>query len=175
MVFLQLVLTVVIAQLSNASLSTPNEFIVQASNYDKLQDHATNCTFAVDQTFAFAYCDDGYTTIDETRNLLNPSTAFKIEAKWARIHALKQGPRDVRLDTYLSLVEIEGKRLTVIKKSNLDILHIQLDQIDAPQGEILGGFFTPDFVVFYIQNAGLTFLQVHTSKQHLGAVAAIDS
>jgi len=25
--------------------STPNEFIIQANNYDKLAEHATNCTF----------------------------------------------------------------------------------------------------------------------------------
>ena len=47
--------------------------------------------------------------------------------------------------------------------------------IDAPQGKILGGFFSPDFVVFQIENQGESFLQVHTSKQSLGAVAAIES
>ena len=107
--------------------------------------------------------------------MLNPSTAFKIDAKWTKVLAQSRGPKDVRLDTYLSYVDVEAKRLSVVKKSNLDTLLIQLDTIDAPQGEILGGFFSPDFVIFQIQNSGQTFLQVHTSKQSLGAVAAIDN
>ena len=65
------------------SATTPNEFIVQASNYDKLASHANNCTFVIEADFAFTYCEDGYIAIDEARNLLNPSTAFKIDSKWA--------------------------------------------------------------------------------------------
>ena len=104
--------------------STQNEFLVQASNYDKLYQHSFNCTFAVEKEFAFTYCDDGYIAIDETKNLLNPSTAFKIDAKWSQILPRSKGPKDVRLDTYLSIVDVQGQRLSVIKKSNLDTLHI---------------------------------------------------
>jgi len=62
----------------------------------------------VEADFAFAYCDDGYIAIDETRSLLNPSTAFKVEAKWSQILPKAQGPKDVRLDTYLSIVDVQG-------------------------------------------------------------------
>ena len=108
----------------NVCASTQNEFLVQASNYDKLYQHSFNCTFAVEKEFAFTYCDDGYIAIDETKNLLNPSTAFKIDAKWSQILPRSKGPKDVRLDTYLSIVDVQGQRLSVIKKSNLDTLHI---------------------------------------------------
>ena len=67
-----------------ATAQTPNEFIVQASNYDKLESHSNNCTFAIESDFAFTFCEDGYIAIDETRNMLNPNTAFKINAKWAQ-------------------------------------------------------------------------------------------
>ena len=137
-------------------------------------DHATNCTFYVDSAFAFTSCGDGFIVIDSTTDLLNPSTAFRVDAQWSQTLPLALPPNDVRLDTYLSLVDARGERLSVIKKSNLDTLHIMLDKKDAAKGLITGGFFSPDFVVFLVSNGGQTFLQVHTSKQSLGAVAAID-
>ena len=73
-------------------------------------------------------------------------------------------PKDLRLDTYLSIVDDPGERLTVIKRSTMEALHIELDKTDAPNSLVLGGFFSPDFVVFQIWNEGETFLQVHTSK-----------
>ena len=57
----------------------------------------------------------------------------------------------------------------------MEALHIELEKTDAPDSLVLGGFFSPDFVVFQITNEGETFLQVHTSKTQLGIVAAIDS
>ena len=65
--------------------STPNEFIIQAQNYDKLSQHANNCTFLIDEEFAFTVCADGYVVIDESSKLINPSTAFKIIAKWSEV------------------------------------------------------------------------------------------
>ena len=50
------------------------------------------------------------------------------------------------------MVEFEGEKLTVIKRSSMEALHIELDKTDAPQSQILGGFFSPDFVVFQILN-----------------------
>ena len=128
-------LLVVIAQmiLSSVTLakSTVNEFIVQAANYDRLSDHATNCTFAIDSTLAVTWCGDGYFAIDDKADLINPSTAFKIEANLTV--ELKYGaPKDLRLDTYLSMVESEGEKLTVIKRSSMEALHIELDKTDAP-------------------------------------------
>jgi len=61
----------------------PNEFIVQVSNYDKLAQHANNCTFLIKDEFAFTVCADGFVAIDEASKLINPSTAFKIDAKWS--------------------------------------------------------------------------------------------
>jgi len=39
----------------------------------------------------------------------------------------------------------------------------------------LGGFFSPDFIVFQILNGDQKFLQIHSSKQALGIVGAIDN
>lgn len=50
-----------------------------------------------------------------------------------------------------------------------------LNADDAPFGEILGGHFSPDFIVFQIRNDRETFLQIHTSKQQLAVVGAIDN
>jgi len=73
-------------------------------------------------------------------------------------------PKDIRLDTYLSIVDFPGEKLTVIKRSTMEALHIELNPTGAPNSKVLGGFFSPDFVVFQISNLGTTFLQVHTSK-----------
>ena len=54
-------------------------------------------------------------------------------------------------------------------------IHIELDQSAAPTGVIQGGYFSPDFIVFHIENQGEQFLQVHTSKTALGVIASIDS
>lgn len=142
--------------------STPNEFIIQANNYDKLAEHATNCTFQVDKSLAVTYCADGYLTIDDVGDLINPDTAFKVEAN--HTFRLKDVPKDIRLDTYLSIVDFPGEKLTVIKRSTMEALHIELNPTGAPNSKVLGGFFSPDFVVFQISNLGTTFLQVHTSK-----------
>ena len=87
--------------------SSVNEFIIQAENYDSLSEHANNCTFAVDRTLAVTWCGDGFFAIDDKADLINPSTAFKINANLTV--DLKGGaPKDIRLDTYLSMVEQEG-------------------------------------------------------------------
>ena len=82
--------------------------------------------------------------------MINPSTAFKIDAKWSDVLGAGKAPNDVRLDTYLSVVEDEGKKLTIFKKDSMETLNLELDPEDAPSGDILGGFFSPDFVVFHI-------------------------
>ena len=87
--------------------TSPNEFVIQAANYDRLADHALNCTFAVDQTLAVTYCQDGYFAIDDTADLINPSTAFKVDANLTV--TLESAPKDVRLDTYLSMVDYPGE------------------------------------------------------------------
>lgn len=153
----------------------PNEFIVQVSNYDKLAQHANNCTFLIKDEFAFTVCADGFVAIDEASKLINPSTAFKIDAKWSQVLGARRAPNDVRLDTYLSIVEDEGKRLTIFKKDSLETLNLELDKTDAPAGVVLGGYFSPDFVIFHISNGGQSFLQVHTAKTSLKSVAAVDS
>lgn len=63
----------------------------------------------------------------------------------------------------------------MIKRSTKEALHIELNPEDAPRGKILGGFFSPDFIVFNIQNGNESFIQVHSSKQALGVVTAIDN
>ena len=142
---------ILLSSVTLAAKSAVNEFVIQAANYDNLIDHATNCTFAVDNTLAVTWCGDGYFAIDDKADLINPSTAFKIDANLTV--ELKYGaPKDLRLDTYLSMVEFEGEKLTVIKRSSMEALHIELDKTDAPQSQILGGFFSPDFVVFQILN-----------------------
>ena len=119
------------------------------------------------------YCADGYFAIDDKDDLLNPYTAFHVEANLTIY--LEDEPKDLRLDTYLSLVEQKGQKLTVIKRSSFEALHIELDRKGAEQAEVLGGFFSPDFVIFQILNEQQTFLQVHTSKQSLSIVATIDN
>ena len=142
---------IILSSVTLAAKSTVNEFTIQAANYDNLIEHATNCTFAVDNALAVTWCGDGYFAIDDKADLINPSTAFKIEANLTV--ELKYGaPKDLRLDTYLSMVEFEGEKLTVIKRSSMEALHIELDKTEAPQSQILGGFFSPDFVVFQILN-----------------------
>lgn len=134
----------------SANTSAANEFIIQADNYDDLADHNTNCTFAVDKTLAVTYCADGYFAIDDTADLINPTTAFKVEANLTV--RLESAPKDMRLDAYLSMVDYPGEQLTVIKRSTMEALHIELDKSDAPKSVVLGGFFSPDFVVFQILN-----------------------
>lgn len=159
--------------LETAGLTAPNEFKIMARNYDSLANHAYNCTFAIKQQFASTYCSDGFFAIDDTADLLNPDTAFKVNANLT--FSLSGEPKDIRLDSYLSIVENSGEQLTVIKRSTKEALHIQLNTNDAPNGEILGGFFSPDFIVFLINNAGQKFIQVHSSKQALGVVSSIDN
>ncbi len=112
----------------------------------------------IDEEFAFTVCADGYVVIDDSSKLINPSTAFKIIAKWSEVLGAKKAPNDVRLGTYLSIVEDEGQKLTIFKKDSMETLNLELDKTDAPAGKILGGYFSPDFVVFHIQNAGQSFL-----------------
>ena len=142
---------IILSSVALAAKSTVNEFIVQAANYDDLSEHATNCTFAVDNKLAVTSCGDGFFAIDDKADLINPSTAFKIEANLT-VNLKDSAPKDLRLDTYLSMVEFAGEKLTVIKRSSMEALHIELDKTDAPLSQILGGFFSPDFVVFQILN-----------------------
>ena len=132
------------------AVSTANEFIIKAENYDKLSEHNFNCTFAVDDTLAVSWCSDGYFAIDDMDDLINPSTAFKVQANLTV--ELESEPKDIRLDTYLSMTEYAGEKLTVIKRSSMEALHIELDKTNAPDSIVLGGFFSPDFVVFQILN-----------------------
>ena len=92
------------------------------------------------------YCGDGFFAIDDTPDLINPNTAFKVDANLT--FALRQVPKDLRLDQYLSIVDWPGEKVTVIKRSTMEALHIELNDVVAPYGTILGGFFSPDFVVF---------------------------
>ena len=124
----------------------PNQFIINVENYDQLSEHAFNCTFRVDANFAVTYCGDGFFAIDDTPDLINPNTAFKVDANLT--FALRQVPKDLRLDQYLSIVDWPGEKVTVIKRSTMEALHIELNDVVAPYGTILGGFFSPDFVVF---------------------------
>ena len=45
-----------ILMMTVVAAATPNEFIIQASNYDKLSSHSNNCTFGIEADFAFTYC-----------------------------------------------------------------------------------------------------------------------
>ena len=78
---------------------------------------------------------------------------------------LAGAPKDLRLDAYLSIVDTPGNELAVIQKSTIKALYMKLNPDNAPFGEILGGHFSPDFIVFHIRNDRETFLQIHTSKQ----------
>ena len=128
---LQVLMAYIIMSSIALAKTASNEFIIQTENYDRLAEHATNCTFAVDETLAVTWCGDGYFAIDDKADLINPSTAFKIEANLTV--ELKFGaPKDIRLDTYLSMVEFEGEKLTVIKRSTMEALHIELDKREAP-------------------------------------------
>ena len=115
--------------------SAPNEFIIKADNYDTLSAHAHNCTFLIDSGFAVTVCGDGYFAIDDTADLINTNTAFKVSANLTI--ALTSGPKDLRLDSYLSVVDEPGQKLTVIKKNVVEALHIELDREEAPGGVIL--------------------------------------
>lgn len=138
--------------LSVRAKTADNEFIISAANYDNLADHATNCTFAVDKTFAATWCADGYFAIDDTSDLISPNTAFKVSADENESFVMESAPKDMRLDTFFSMVESSGEKLAVIKRSDHSALYIELDKTDAPKGVLLGGFFSPDFVVFQILN-----------------------
>ena len=78
------ILALILALLPSRTLvnarSTPNEFVIQADNYDELSSHAVNCTYRVDRSLAVTYCGDGFLTIDDVGNLINPDTAFKVKA-----------------------------------------------------------------------------------------------
>ena len=148
--FLFLLISAVVCRLA-AGVSTPNEFKIAASNYDQLANHSFNCTFLVDKSFAATYCADGFFAIDDTFDLINPGTAFKVNANLTFV--LQGEPKDIRLDSYLTIVDSPGEKLTVIKRSTKEALHIELNPATAPNGEILGGYFSPDFIVFLISNA----------------------
>lgn len=105
--------------------STPNEFKIEASIYGELAEHARNCSFRVDQTLAVTFCQDGYMTIDDVEDLINPNTAFAVEVN--HTFKLVDVPKDIRLDTYLSIVDFPGEKLTVIKRSTMEALHIELN------------------------------------------------
>ena len=62
-----------------------------------------------------------------------------------------------------------------MQRSTKKILTILLNNSAAPGATVVAGHFTPDFVIYQINQSGETFLQVHTSKQNLDLVAAIDS
>ena len=110
--------------------TVPNEFELLASRYDVLDQHAKNCTFSLDETFAVTYCEDGYFAIDDTADLVNPETAFKVNANIT--FSLSDVPNDIRLDKYLAIVDHNGEKLTVIKRSTMEALHIELNSADAP-------------------------------------------
>ena len=76
----------------------------------------------MDRQFAVTYCADGFFALDDTGDLVNPGTAFKINANLT--FALSKVPKDLRLDTYLSIVDDVGEKLTVIKRSTMEALHI---------------------------------------------------
>ena len=61
---------------------------------------------------------------------------------------LAGAPKDLRLDAYLSIVDTPGNELAVIQKSTIKALYMKLNPDNAPFGEILGGHFSPDFIVF---------------------------
>ena len=105
--------------------------------------------------------------------MVNPETAFKVTANIT--FGLSDVPKDIRLDKYLSIVDFQGEKLTVIKRSTMEALHIELNAFDAPEGEVLGGYFSPDFIVFQIANGDQSFVQIHSSKQALSVVAIIDN
>ena len=66
--------------------------------------------------------------------------------------------------------------LTVFKKEKLDSLNLQLKEDGAVRGDLVGGFFSPDHVVFLIETSkDVRFLQVHTSKASLAPKAAINT
>ena len=78
------ILAIILALLPSGTFvnarSTPNEFVIQADNYDELGDHAVNCTYRLDRSLAVTYCGDGFLTIDDVGDLINPDTAFKVDA-----------------------------------------------------------------------------------------------
>lgn len=115
-----------------SAVTSPNEFRIQASNYSNLAQHNWNCTFLIEKQFALTTCQDGFFAIDDTADLINPGTAFKVSANLTFV--LEGEPKDVRLDSYLTIVDNPGKQLTVIKRSTKEALHIELNPDDAPDG-----------------------------------------
>ena len=126
--------------------------------YDKLSDHAEGCSFLVKDDFAATYCADGFIALDSAAGLINPSTAFKSEAKRSYTLGSRQAPLDARLDTYLSLISDPGIRLLVYKKHTLENLNIILDQEGPESGTLVGGFFSPDHVIFHIEDQDKRFI-----------------
>lgn len=92
---------------SSSAITAPNEFRIQAQNYDNLAEHSWNCTFLIDKQFAITYCADGFFAIDDTADLINPDTAFKVNANLTFV--LEGEPKDIRLDSYLTIVDNPGQ------------------------------------------------------------------
>lgn len=152
--------------------NTANEFVIYANNFDTLRDHSRNCTVEVDFSVGVIFCEDGYFAMDRRDTLLNPDTAFNVAANIT--FDLQGTPKDLRLDKFLSIVDDRGDKLTIIKKSTLQSLQIELNREGNDDAQLLGGFFSPDFVVFLIADDGESFLQVHTSAKELDLVGAVE-
>lgn len=97
------------------------------------------------------YCRDGYFAIDDTSDLVNPNTAFKVKANITL--DFEDTLRDIRLGSYLTLIEQTGERMSVIKRSTYEALYIDLNEGNSPS-KIVAGQFTPDFVIFQIEEQG---------------------
>jgi len=72
----------VMVQSAAAQSNPPNEFIIDVANYDDLSANSKNCTFRLDRNMAVTFCDNGYLAIDDIADLVNPDTAFKVDANY---------------------------------------------------------------------------------------------
>ena len=135
---------------------TVNEFKLQAVNYDSLAKHNRNCTSVLDEAVAVIFCEDGYMSIDDSANFVNPYSTLQNKANVTLDN--KGSPKDIRLGKFLSMVDPRGEKLTIVRKTDLKTHGIYLDSDAGDSPVLLGGQFSADFVLFYISFAGSKFI-----------------
>ena len=95
-----------------------NEFDISASNFGDLADHNRNCSALLDDEVAVVYCESGFFAIDDHDAFFNKETGYS--APTTKIDIFEK-PNDVRLDKFITLVDYQGKDVTIIRKSNSEI------------------------------------------------------